>query len=174
MKLIDILQHRRSVRKYGAEDIGDEALKRILQAGLLSASSRGKKPWEFIVVKNRKILEKMALCRTGSANMLKSAAAAVVVIADSDITDVWIEDCSIAMSNMHLMADSMGIGSCWIQGRLRQAADGTDTEEYLRRLLGFPENYSLEAILSLGISESHPEPHTLDELDMQKIHYEKY
>lgn len=34
-------------------------------------------------------------------------------------TDVWTEDCSIAMSNMHLVADSLGLGSCWIQERCR-------------------------------------------------------
>lgn len=174
MQLIDMLRNRRSVRKYSDEDIDNDNLKQILQAGLLSASSRGKKPWEFIVVKDRKMLDKMALCRNGAANMLKNAAAAIVVIADSDVSDVWTEDCSIAMSNMHLMADSLGIGSCWIQGRLRQAANGTDTETYLRELLGFPDNYRLEAMLSLGMSDNHPKPHALDELDMEKIHYEKY
>lgn len=174
MQLIDMLQNRRSVRKYSDEAIDDDSLKQILQAGLLSASSRGKKPWEFIVVKDRKMLDKMALCRNGSANMLKDAFAAIVVIADPDVSDVWTEDCSIAMSNMHLMADSLGIGSCWIQGRLRQTANGTDTETYLRELLGFPDNYRLEAMLSLGMSNNHPKPHTLDELNLEKIHYEKY
>ena len=92
----------------------------------------------------------------------------------STATDVWTEDCSIAMSNMHLMADSLGVGSCWIQGRLREAPDGRTTEEYLRELLQFPDGYKLEAILSLGIANKHPESHSMEDLLMDKIHREKY
>ena len=112
MKLLEIMQNRRSVRKYTGESIADEKMEEILQAGLLSASSRAFRPWEFIVVRDKEMLDKMASCRDGAANMLKGADAAIVVIADGEKSDVWIEDCSIVMSNMHLMADSLGIGSC--------------------------------------------------------------
>lgn len=174
MELIEILKNRRSIRNYTGEKIEEEKITQVLEAGLLSVSSRGKKPWEFIVVRDRDTLDKMSLCRQGSANMLKQADQAIVVIANEDITDVWVEDCSIVMSNMHLMATSLGIGSCWIQGRLREAADGTETENYLRDILGFPENYRLEAMLSLGMADNHLEPHSVSESDLNKIHYGKY
>lgn len=174
MKLLEIMQNRRSVRKYTGERITDENIEEILQAGLLSASSRGFRPWEFIVVRDRKMLDKMASCRDGAANMLKGADTAIVVIADGDKSDVWIEDCSIVMSNMHLMADSLGIGSCWIQGRLRTAAEGGSTEDYLRGLLGFPQNRKLEAILSLGMPEKHAPAYELNSLATEKIHWETY
>lgn len=174
MKLLEIMQNRRSVRKYTGERITDENIEEILQAGLLSASSRGFRPWEFIVVRDRKMLDKMASCRDGAANMLKGADTAIVVIADGDKSDVWIEDCSIVMSNMHLMADSLGIGSCWIQGRLRTAAEGGSTEDYLRGLLGFPQNRKLEAILSLGMPEKHAPAYELNSLATDKIHWETY
>ena len=135
MSLLEIMQSRRSVRKYTDEKISEENMTAIIQAGLLSASSKGKRPWELIVVRDRDMLNKMADCRDGAANMLTGADAAVVVIADESVTDVWTEDCSIVMSNMHLMADSLGVGSCWIQGRLRTAADGRTTEEYLREAI---------------------------------------
>lgn len=174
MKLLEIMQNRRSVRKYTGERITDENIEEILQAGLLSASSRGFRPWELIVVRDRKMLDKMASCRDGAANMLKGADTAIVVIADGDKSDVWIEDCSIVMSNMHLMADSLGIGSCWIQGRLRTAAEGGSTEDYLRGLLGFPQNRKLEAILSLGMPEKHAPAYELNSLATEKIHWETY
>lgn len=174
MKLLEIMRNRRSVRKYTEEPISDEKLEEILQAGLLSASSRAFRPWEFIAVRDKNMLKKMAPCRDGSANMLKGAQAAIVVIADEGKSDVWIEDCSIVMSNMHLMADSLGVGSCWIQGRLRTAAEGGSTEDYLRNLLGFPENFKLEAILSLGMPEKHAPSYGLDSLATEKIHWEKY
>ena len=174
MELLEIMKNRRSVRKYTQEPIAEEKLEKILQAGLLSASGRARRPWEFIVVRNKETLKSMSECRVGAAKMLEGADTAIVVIADPEKTDVWTEDCSIAMANMHLMADSLGIGSCWIQGRLREAPDGRTTEEYLSELLQFPKQYKLEAILSLGIAVEHPEPYSIEELQVEKVHREKY
>ncbi len=174
MNLLETLQNRRSVRKYTEAPIAKETLTAVLQAGLLSPSSRGNRPWELIVVEDKELLAKMADCRVGSARMLTGAQAAVVVVADETVSDVWVEDCSIVMSNMHLMADSLGLGSCWIQGRLRNAPQGEPTEVYLRNLLGFPENYRLEAVLSLGMPQSHPEKQELSSLPLYKIHWGKF
>lgn len=174
MKLLEALQKRHSVRTYTDESITDEQLQMILSAGLLSASSRSIRPWELIVVRNKDTLEKLSICRVGSAKMLNHADAAIAVIADRTRSDVWIEDCSIVMSNMHLMADSIGVGSCWIQGRLREATAEQTTEAYVRSILNFPDNYSLEAILSLGIPAKHAPKTELSELLMEKVHYEKF
>lgn len=174
MELLKTMQKRRSVRTYTDAPIPDDKLTAILQAGLLSASGKAIRPWEFIVVRNRETLQAMSDCRIAGAKMLESAACAIVVLGDENQSDVWIEDCSIAMANMHLMADSLGVGSCWIQGRLREAPGGITTEECLRNLLKFPRNCRLEAILSLGIPQNHPEGHELDNLPMEKIHRESF
>lgn len=174
MDLLKIMQNRRSVRNYTEEPVLEEKLDRILQAGLLSASSRSIRPWELIVIQDKEMLKRMAECRTGAAKMLKHAAAAVVVVGNEDLSDVWIEDCAIVMANMHLMADSLGVGSCWIQGRLRETPSGKSTEEYLRAFLAFPQAYRLAAILSLGMPEQHAAKHELSEIAMEKIHYEKF
>ena len=174
MELLELLQKRHSVRSYTGESIPEERLTAVIQAGLLSASGRGICPWELIVVQDKDKLKRMAECRVGAAAMLAGADAAIVVVADEAATDVWVEDCSIVMSNMHLMADSLGLGSCWIQGRLRQAGDGATTEEYLRQLLGYPADYRLEAILSLGMPASHRAARALSELPMDKVHQEHF
>ena len=174
MELIEMMRRRRSVRKYTGEGVSEEQLELILQAGLLSASSKASRPWEFIVVREKKMLTEMSDCRVGAAKMLAGADCAIVVVGDEQKGDVWIEDCAITMANMHLMADSLGLGSCWIQGRLREAADGSSTEDYLRKLLGFPENYRLEAILSVGVPENHGAPYELETLSMGKVHRETF
>jgi Nitroreductase len=174
MELLNMLLNRRSVRQYTGEKIPKEELEKILQAGLLSPSGRNRKPWEFVVVQEKETLMKLSHCRIGAAKMLENAGCAIVVFADSEKTDVWTEDCSIAMSNMHLMADSLGLGSCWIQGRLRDAEGGRTTEEACREILSVPDQYVLEAILSVGILKEHLPAHTLDEIEMDKVHYEKY
>ena len=167
MSLLEMLQKRHSIRKYTDADISDQDLQTILQAGLLSASGRAVRPWEFIVVRNKETLQKMSGSRVG-------ANAAIVVIADESKTDVWVEDCSIAMSNMHLAASTLGIGSCWIQGRLRMTPNDTTTEDYLRDLLGYPADYRLEATLSLGMPAEEKAQTELSALSVDKIHYEKY
>ena len=115
MDLLEMLKHRRSVRDYTGEAIPKEQLDQILAAGLLSPSGRSRKPWELVVVQDRDTLKELVKCREGAANMLEKAGCAILVFADPEKTDVWTEDCSIVMSNMHLMADSLGLGSCWIQ-----------------------------------------------------------
>lgn len=171
MEFLNLLLTRRSIRQYTGEAIPKEALEAVLAAGLASPSSRSRRPWELVVVQDPATLEALSHCRQGSAKMLAEASAAVVVFADQTKSDVWTEDCALVLSNMHLMAHALGLGSCWIQGRLRQAEQGGSTEDYCRKLLSVPEHYALEAILSLGIPAVQPPAHTLEELDWSKLHY---
>lgn len=175
MSMLDILVKRCSIRHYTGARIAEDTLKQILNAGLLSPSSRGKQPWELIVVRDKDVLTHLSKSRAGGhASMLQGADCAVVVIANTENADAWIEDCSIAMSNMHLTADSLGVGSCWIQGRMRFADENTTTEAYVRQALHFPEEYRLEAMLSLGMPAACPKPHDMEKLPLEKIHWEKY
>ena len=171
--MVELLMERRSIRRYTGERVPEESLKQILQAGLLTPSGHNAKPWEFVVVRDRETLNKLSQCREGSAEMLKGADCAVVVLGDEEKTDVWTEDCSAAMMNMHLTASSLGVGSCWIQGRLR-TVDGESTEQVVRNILGFPEKYRLEAILSLGMPAVHPEARRLEDLPEERINWEKF
>lgn len=173
-ELLELMRTRRSVRQYTDAVIDDAQIKQILSAALLAPSGHSKYPCEFIVVKNRETLEKMSHCRVGVAKMLTNAAVAVVVIADRDKSDTIIEDCSVAMMNMELMATSLGIGNCWIQCRGREAEDNSPSEDYLRGILHFPDNYACQSILSLGIPAKTPRPRDLDKLNFDKIHNEQF
>ena len=176
--LVDMLNtilHRRSVRQYTDEPIAEETLKKILYAGLAAASSKNRRPWEFIVVREREMLDKLCSCRPGAANLLGNCNAAIVVAADSTLVDVWVEDCASAMTQMHLMADALGVGSCWLQVRLRNTPDGARaTQDVVRELLGIPEHISVMSILTLGMPASHPGARSMADLPLEKIHYEQF
>ena len=174
MELLDVMLKRRSIREYTGEEISQDKIDMILKAGLLSPSSRGFRPWEFIVVRDKAVLSSLASAKASGSAMLAQADCAVVVIADMDKSDVWIEDASIAMTYMHLMAADLDVGSCWIQCRKRKTSDGTLSEDYVRQLLCIPENYGVEAILSLGMAKQHREPMSFDMLEDDKIHEEKF
>ena len=113
----------------------------------------------------------MSHCRKGVAKMLESAAAAVVVIADKDKSDTYVEDSCVAMMSMELAATAEGIGNCWIQVRNREAEDDSASENYLRGLLNFPENFACQAILSLGYPAKPPRARELDALNFDKTSY---
>ena len=172
--LLELMRSRRSVRQYTDETISDEQLQKILSAALLAPSGHSKYPCEFIIVKNRETLEKMSHCRVNVAKMLNQAAAAVVVIADKEKSDTLVEDSSVAMMNMELMATSMGIGNCWIQVRARDAENNSPSEDYLRTILNFPENFMCQSILSLGVPAKPPRQRELEKLNFDKVHSETF
>lgn len=174
MELLNMLLHRRSVRQYTDEPISEEKLQQILYAGLAAASSKNRRPWEFIVIRDRATLDALCDCRPGAANLLGKCNAAIVVCADAEAVDVWVEDCASAMTQMHLMADMLGVGSCWLQIRCRQSAAGVSTEEIVRETLGIPAKFGVMSILTLGMPADHPAPHTIGELLTDKIHRERF
>lgn len=172
--VLDAMARRRSVRRYSGESVPQALLDRILEAGLRSASGRSRRPWELIVVRDRAMLDDLAECREQGTGMLTGADAAIVVVADPTLADTWVEDCSIVMANMQLEAAASGVGSCWIQGRLRQAADGRSTHEFVANLLKVPAPYQLEAILSLGMPEAEAPRRPFDEALLEKVHKETF
>ena len=174
-QMLDIFLSRRSIRRYTGEPVPMEKLNQIIMAGLSSASGGAARPWELIVVRNKDTLIEMSGCRLkGSSRMLAGADAAIVVVGNEERSDVWIEDCSIVMANMHLMASALGVGSCWIQGRGREAIDGDSTEEFMRRILQFPSECRLEAILSLGMPDEELPVRVPESLPFNKVHINKY
>lgn len=172
MELLELLQKRRSIRKYTGEHIPEDKLERILQAGLLAPSSRAIYPVEFVVTGDKEKLRELSQCKVGSAAMLADADAAIVVIGDTEKSDAWIEDCSIAMILMQLEAAELGVGSCWVQCRGRTTPQGTGTEDHIKSLFGIPENYGVLAVLSLGMPCEEPAPYELPDVKNEKLHYE--
>ena len=174
-QMLETFLNRRSIRSFTGEAVPMEKLNQIIMAGLSSASSRAARPWELIVIRDKDKLIEMSGCRLkGSSRMLAGADAAIVVVGDEERSDVWIEDCSVVMANMHLMASALGVGSCWIQGRGREAIDGETTEDFLRRILQFPAECRLEAILALGMPDEELSARTPESLPFYKVHINKY
>lgn len=174
MELLELMRTRRSIRSYKDEAVSEESITAILQAGLLSASGKAIRPWEMVVVKDKDTLMKLSNCRKGTVKMLKEAQCAIAVLGDTTKSDVWVEDCSLVMNNMHLMAHALGLGSCWVQGRLRAAEDDRATDDFVRDILGYPEHCSLLGILTIGVPNEEKDGYDLAALPMDKIHSEKF
>ena len=175
MSMLSTILHRRSIRQYTDEMVTDQQLEAILHAGLAAPSSKNRQPWELLVVRDRTMLDRLCGCRAGADRLLKRCSAAIVVAGDSGLADVWVEDCAAAMTQMHLMADTLGVGSCWLQIRLRKAPDGIeDAQDVVRKLLDIPAHISVLSILTLGMPAEHPRPRSTGDLPLHKIHREHF
>lgn len=175
MELTECILRRRSGRNYNGAPIPEASFRKILEAGLLTPSGRNLKPTELITVTGQAELEGLAAVKAAGAAMLKTADRAIVVIGNAALSDTWIEDGSIAMTQMMLRATELGIANCWVQCRCRSTAldtpDGKMTSEaYAKQLLNIPENYGVLAILALGMSDTAPACRTADDADFSKVH----
>ncbi|MBO6046485.1 MAG: nitroreductase family protein [Erysipelotrichaceae bacterium] len=166
--LIQAMLSRHSIRQYTDEPLQEEHLQMILLAGMCAPSSRNLKSGHMIVVKDKTMLEKLSQAKTAGGQMLKNAACAIVVYGDASASDAWIEDCSLMMGQMHLAADDMGVGSCWVQIRNRHNASES-ADATIKRLLSLKETDCVEAILSLGYPVKKQPAYEVDQFELNSI-----
>ncbi len=171
---LSLVQKRRSIRQYLEKPVEKEKIELLIEAALRSPSSRGFNPWEFIVVTDRGLLEKLSKAKTHGASFLKNAPLGIVVCADSEKCDVWIEDASIASIFLHLAAESLGLGSCWIQIRMRMHDQTKTSQEYVQKLLNIPENLNVESMIAIGYPAESKPPHRKENLQYEKVFYNEY
>ena len=171
---LELLKNRRSCRRFTDEPVSQESVANIMRAALMSPSGHRINPWEFVLVENKETLRQLSVSKAAGAQLLEGAAMAVVVIADTDKTDVWVEDCSIATILMQLAAEEEGLGSCWVQIRLRKDADGGSSEENVRALLGLPANYAVLSIVAIGHKERESKPFDEEKMQWEKLHIERF
>ena len=172
--MLEMLLARRSCRKFEDKAVEAEKKAKLLQAAQLGPTGKNTRPWAFVVIENKETLQKLGNSRKPVQPFLSGAALAIVVLADTQKTDTWIEDASIAAILIQLEAEALGLGSCWVQTRLRESGQGISSEEYMRNLLGIPAHMAVLSIIAVGYPSGARPAHTLDEVDWAKIHTEAY
>ncbi len=164
-----LIESRRSIRRFKSTPVEKEKIDRIIEAALRSPSSRGFNPWRFVVVDRQDILERLSNAKPHGSSFLKEAPLGIVVCADENITDVWVEDASIATIFIQLAAQALGLGSCWIQIRKREHNKEISAESYIKEILSLPENFKVESMVAIGYPDQDKKPHSRDSLEMEKI-----
>lgn len=166
--MLEAARNRRSIRRYQDRPLGPADIEQLQEAMLRAPSSRNLKPWRFIFVTDPGLLRTLAQAKASFSEFLGSAALGVVVCADASASDCWVEDCSIAAATLMLTATDLGLGSCWIQIRARQHADGRPAEEYVREALGMPKELSVLCIVSIGYPAEEKAPRAAETLSWDK------
>ena len=169
-----LIKQRRSTRKFTEEPLTPEQVEAILKAGLMAPSSKRSNPWQFIVVEDKEMLQKLAHCKNGGSAFLEGCSLAVEVCADVMASDVWVEDASVASIYMQLQAEDLGLGSCWCQIRNRVTEDERDSNDYVRFLLQIPYQLDVLSIIGFGHKDQVRKPFDESHLQWEKIHLGKY
>lgn len=159
MTVTEAIRKRRSIRKYklGAV-VTDEQIKLLLEAAMLAPSACNTRPWEFIVVKEREVLDKIRKVHPYTG-MLETAALAIIVCALPKTQEnynnglphgYYPQDCGAATQNILLQAVELGLGTCWcgVYPKEDRIAD-------LQRILSIdklPFN-----IIAVGVPDEEPE-----------------
>lgn len=160
-KVLENILTRRSIRSFKEEQIKDDELDLILQAGIYAPSGMNKQSWQFTVVQNKEKIELLAkvvreaLGRDAGYNFY--APPTLIMLSNEKDNTNGLADCSCALENIFLMAHSLGIGSCWIN-QLKTICDEKEVRQVLNRF-GVPENHIVWGMASIGYPANIPEVH---------------
>jgi len=171
---IDLIRNRRSIRKFTNEVIEADKVELLKETALRPPSSMGHNPWEYVFVTDAQLLAKLSKAKPHGSSFLADARLGIVVCADPDKSAVWIEDASIATIFIQLVAESLGLGNCWIQIRERMHDDTKSADSYIAELLNIPSNLKVESMVGIGYPAEQKAPHTREELQDEKVFLNKY
>ena len=165
---LEAIAKRSSTRGYTQEALTEEQLKQIITAGLQAPTAANRQEVHFTIVKGDHPLlaeleeEKNRLRGGGDAPHNFYYEAPVVVMLSADRENHWgALDAGIAVENMSLAAQELGLGSLII-GCIYDALRG-EKREYFEKGFGFPEGWQYEIAIAVGYKAAEKEPHTYDE-----------
>ncbi len=160
---------RRSVRKYTDRPVPDALVTDLLRAAMAAPSAQNQQPWQFVVVRNRALLESLASAHQYSG-MTRDAQLAVIVCGDLSrerSPGFWVQDCAAATENLLIAANAAGLGAVWTGTYPRE-----DRVAKVRAILGLPEHIIPLAVIPIGYPAEHPAP--ADRFDPARIHVDHW
>lgn len=170
--VINSILTRSSVRAYTDQPVSDSDIECLLKCAMASPTSVNKQPWDFIVIRDKDTLSKLAEALP-YAKMAAHAQVAIVVCGNLEKalpgieSEFWIQDCSAASENILLAAHALGLGAVWTA-----LYPEDDRVETTRRLLGIPADVIPLDLIPIGYPARAP--HIIDKYHTANIHNEKW
>jgi nitroreductase len=162
---------RRSVRKYDGRPVDEAQIELLLRAAMCAPTAKNVRPWEFLVITERDIMNRIASVHP-YAKMLKTASCAIIVCAlpgksPGTSDDYFPQDCAAATENILLQAVSMGLGTVWC-GVYPKA----ERIQNIRDIVPLPENIIPFNVIAVGYPDD--QPRTVEKFNKDIIHYNKW
>ena len=172
--MLELLRQRRSIRKFKPQAVEPDKIELLAEALLRSPTSRNRQPWEFVVVDNPDLLLQLKTAKTHGTSFFATAPLAIVIAADPQQSDVWVEDCSVAAIIVQLAAEQLGLKSCWAQLRLRPHDEGQSASEFVRKLVGLPEGMEVPMVIAIGYPDEEKAGQPRNGLTDLKLHRNRF
>ena len=164
---------RKSIRRFDPlRAVEDEKVEKILKAAMCAPSAMDRRPWEFVVVKDKAQLQKLGE-RLPNSRVANGAQLAIVVCGSLDNglpgrgKEYWIHDCSAASMNILLAAHGLGLGAVWTG-----VYPGEDRVAAVREILSIPDGFMPLNVIPLGYAAENPSPK--DKWNSAKIHIDRW
>ena len=157
MDFLEVVEKRKSVRKYSDRPVEKEILDAIVRVAQTAPSSRNSKSSAFMIVEDRDTLDALSQMRDYGASPLKNAQAAIVVMGDASKTDLWVDNCAISATFVQLAVTAMDLVSCWIhvngRPRFKDEPEKGSAEDYVSELLGIKDDLKPYCVVAIGYPE---------------------
>jgi nitroreductase len=161
LKFEEVIEKRRSIRKFKGTQVPREKIIKILEAARIAPSASHRQPWHFIVVEDKETIKKLA-----KRDWAATAPVMIVGLADQEGSPNWCSnDLGIALEHIVLAATNLGLGTCWM--------GQTGREEMIMSLLDVPGNFKVVAVIPVGVPDETPaakERKSLEDI----VSWEKY
>ncbi|PAB57890.1 nitroreductase [Anaeromicrobium sediminis] len=161
---LQVIKNRRSTRKFKPEQIKEEELEAILEAGIYAPSAHNDQPWNFTVIQNKELMEELNVeskekCKDFPDELIRKmannerfnifyGAPTVIIVSGRDNAIMPQVDCAAATENMLLAAESLDIGGCW-NGFVSFLFNSEKGDEYKEKL-NIPRGYTPYYGVALG------------------------
>jgi nitroreductase len=168
--ILEIIFHRRSIRKYTDQSVEPETLDLLLKAAMAAPSAMNCKPWEFVVVTDP---EKLTQFRKRLLFGNRNAPAAIVVCGNPSRSTnpvarlFWVQDCSLAGENILIAAAGLGLGTNWIG--VHPVAEFV---RVVRNIIGLPKHVTPLGLIFVGYPAEKKPART--QYDASRVHIETY
>jgi len=170
-EVIKTIKKRRMTRKFKSEQLTDEQILEIIDAGQHAPSIQKQQAWNFTVIQDRELLDELSneaklIGQKSPVDVIRKLnsmeeyhvfynAPTVILVSANKEAMMPEAECVAATQNIFLAAESLDIGACWISG-LGPLLDSDKGEEY-RKKLNLADNFAPQLAISLGYTESRPE-----------------
>jgi len=166
---MDAIFARRSIRKYKPGPVADSVVRDLLEAAMAAPSAEDERPWQFIVLRDRAVLDAIPAIHP-YAQMVTEAPVAIVVCGDlqkEKCKGFWTQDCAAATQNLLLAVVDAGLGAVWCG-----IYPSADRVKAFRKLLGAPAHIVPFAIIPIGHPAEEKPP--AKRYDAARVHRDKW
>jgi len=170
LDLIETIKTRRSIRRFKPTNIPDRLLNSLIDSARHAPSAGDTQPWEFIIVKDKNVKERLAQTHAWS-DFVTDAPVCIVALGNEEISPNYFAiDLACAIENLLLASHGLGLGACWVA-----VYDplNPNFERHVRDVLNVPGRLRIIAAIPIGYPDEKVESRKLRELD-EILHFDKY